>query len=185
MTDIMAYRGPDDEGFYHDAAISLGQRRLSINDIAGGHQPIANEDGSLQLLANGEIYNSPSLRRELEGRGHRFRTATDVEVILHLYEEKGEDCFADLRGMFGVAIWDAPRRRLVLARDHLGQKPVFYAQGRDGSFAFASEPKCILASGIAGREIDLEGLWHYMSLRYLPDDRSLFAGVKKLPAATC
>ncbi len=184
MTDIMAYRGPDDEGFFSDATISLGQRRLSINDIGGGHQPIANEDGSIQLLANGEIYNSPELRSELEARGHSFRTRTDVEVILHLYEEEGEKCFARLRGMFGIAIWESRAKRLVLARDHMGQKPVFFAQGSDGSFAFASEPKCILASGIVGREVDLEGLWHYMSLRYLPDDRSLFKGVKKLPAAT-
>ena len=182
MTDIMAYRGPDDDGFYSDETISLGQRRLSINDIGGGHQPIANEDGTIQLVCNGEIYNSPSLRAELVARGHRFRTKTDVEVILHLYEDKGEDCFADLRGMFGVAIWDRLRRRLVLARDHMGQKPVFYAAAGQ-SFAFASEPKCILASGLLAREPDLEALWHYMSLRYLPDDRTLFKGVRKLPAA--
>ena len=182
MTDIMAYRGPDDEGFFHDASISLGQRRLSINDLAGGHQPIANEAGTIQLLCNGEIYNSPELRARLCASGHTFRTATDVEVILHLYEDVGVECFKELRGMFGVAIWDAPKKRLVLARDHMGQKPVFFAS-RGGDFAFGSEPKVVLASGIADREIDLEGLWHYMSLRYLPDDRSLFAGVKKLPAA--
>lgn len=183
MTDIMAYRGPDDAGYYNDDIIALGHRRLSINDLEGGHQPIANETGEILLLCNGEIYNSPALRTELLGRGHTFRTATDVEVILHLYEEKGEKCFADLRGMFGVAIWDRPHRRLLLARDHMGQKPVFFATKGD-EIAFASEPKCVLESGILNREVDLEGLWHYMSLRYLPDDRSLFAGVKKLPAAT-
>ena len=183
MTDIMAYRGPDDEGFHSEATISLGQRRLSINDLAGGHQPISNEEGTLWLVCNGEIYNSPTLRDQLKGRGHSFKTATDVEVILHLYEEKGENCFADLRGMFAVAIWDAPRRRLVMARDHLGQKPLFYASN-GASFAFASEPKSVLASGLLERKVDLEGLWHYMSLRYLPDDRSLFDGVRKLPAAT-
>lgn len=183
MTDIMAYRGPDDAGYYNDDIIALGHRRLSINDLEGGHQPIANEKGDILLLCNGEIYNSPSLRAELQSRGHTFRTATDVEVILHLYEEKGEKCFADLRGMFGVAIWDKENRKLLLARDHMGQKPVFFAT-KGNEIAFASEPKCILESGILGREVDLEALWHYMSLRYMPDDHSLFAGVKKLPAAT-
>ena len=183
MTDIMTYRGPDDAGFYSDDVISLGQRRLSINGVADGHQPIANEKGDILLLCNGEIYNSPDLRRQLIAKGHTFRTSTDVEVILHLYEEKGEDCFADLRGMFGVAIWDKPNRRLLLARDHMGQKPVFYAT-RGADIAFASEPKSVLEAGLLDREIDLEALWHYMSLRYMPDDRSLFKGVKKLPAAT-
>ncbi len=179
----MAYRGPDDAGYYNDDAISLGHRRLSINDIEGGHQPIPNEDGNVLLLCNGEIYNSPALRGELLSRGHKFRTATDVEVIIHLYEEKGEECFAMLRGMFAVAIWDKTRRRLLLARDHMGQKPLFFAT-RGGEIAFASEPKCVLESGLINRDVDLEGLWHYMSLRYLPDDRSLFKGVCKLPAAT-
>lgn len=183
MTDIMAYRGPDDEGFYSDSVISLGQRRLSINDLAGGHQPISNEKGTIQLLANGEIYNSPELRIQLLARGHAFKTSTDVEVVLHLYEEMGEECFKELRGMFAIAIWDAPGKRLVLARDHMGQKPVFYASSGD-AFAFGSEPKVVLASGILGRQVDLEALWHYMSLRYLPDDHSLFLGVKKLPAAS-
>ena len=182
MTDIMTYRGPDDAGFYSDDVISLGQRRLSINGVADGHQPIANEKGDILLLCNGEIYNSPDLRRQLIAKGHTFRTSTDVEVILHLYEEKGEDCFADLRGMFGAAIWDAPNRRLLLARDHMGQKPVFFAT-RGADIAFASEPKSVLEAGLLDREIDLEALWHYMSLRYMPDDRSLFKGVKKLPAA--
>ena len=183
MTDIMAYRGPDDEGFYSDSVISLGQRRLSINDLAGGHQPISNEKGTIQLLANGEIYNSPELRILLFARGHAFKTSTDVEVILHLYEDMGVECFKELRGMFAIAIWDAPRKRLVLARDHMGQKPVFYASS-GANFAFGSEPKVVLASGILGRQVDLEALWHYMSLRYLPDDHSLFLGVKKLPAAS-
>ena len=183
MTDIMSYRGPDDAGFYSDDIISLGQRRLSINGVSDGHQPIPNEKGDILLVCNGEIYNSPDLRRQLTEKGHVFRTSTDVEVILHLYEEKGEDCFADLRGMFGAAIWDAPNRRLLLARDHMGQKPVFFAT-RGADIAFASEPKSILEAGLIDREIDLEALWHYMSLRYMPDDRSLFKGVKKLPAAT-
>lgn len=180
----MAYRGPDDEGFYHDDVISLGQRRLSINDISGGRQPIASEDGRYQLVCNGEIYNSPSLRRELEGRGHRFQTGTDVEVILHLFEESGLDCVSRLRGMFAFAIWDAQAKRLFLARDHLGQKPLFFCQA-GGSFAFASEPKALLHTGIVQPKIDLNGLWHYVSLRFLPDEHTFFCGIHKLPAASC
>lgn len=183
MAGIMAYRGPDDEGYYSDGAISLAHRRLSINDLEGGRQPIANEDGSIVLLCNGEIYNSPELRSGLMSRGHAFKTKTDVEVILHLYEECKEKCFSRLRGMFAVAIWDSREQRLVLARDHLGQKPLFFCT-KGNEISFASEPKAVLASGLPGREIDMEGLWHYISLRYLPDDKSLFKNVRKLPAAT-
>lgn len=183
MTGCLAHRGPDDEGFYHDPLISLGQRRLSIIDLAGGQQPIPNEDESLQLVCNGEIYNSPGLRDELQRRGHRFKTATDVEVILHLYEEHGAAAVEHLRGMFAFALWDAPRKRLLLGRDHLGQKPLFYYHGPNG-FAFASEVKGVLASGLVKPDIDLEGLWHYISLRFIPDQLSLFRGVHKLPAAT-
>ena len=183
MCDLMAYRGPDDFGSADLGRIVFGQRRLSINDLAGGHQPILNEDGSLALVCNGEIYNSPDLRNQLISKGHIFKTATDVEVILHLYEECGDECVKRLRGMFGFALWDSKRSRLLMARDHMGQKPLFYAV-RNGEIAFASEPKCVLASGLVEKEIDLEALWHYMSLRYMPDDRSLFKGVQKLPAAT-
>lgn len=183
MTSVLAHRGPDDEGFYHGERISLGQRRLSIIDLSGGHQPIANEDGKLQLVCNGEIYNSPELRRELQARGHRFRTQTDVEVILHLYEDFGRDCVKHLRGMFAFAVWDERRRELLLARDHLGQKPLFWAEG-EGTLAFGSEVKSVLASGLVDREPDLEGIWHYMSLRYMPDQCSFFRGVHKLPAAS-
>lgn len=183
VTRALAHRGPDDESFHHDETISLGQRRLSIIDLAGGRQPIANETGDIQLVCNGEIYNSPELRAELTGRGHRFRTATDVEVVLHLYEELGAACVKRLRGMFAIGLWDKKARRLVLARDHLGQKPLFYAIAGE-KLVFASEVKGVLASGIVGREIDLDGLWHYVSLRYLPDSYTLFRGVHKLPAAT-
>lgn len=182
MTDIMIYRGPDDSGYYHDDDISLGQRRLSIIDINHGRQPISNEDDTLQLVCNGEIYNSPQLRETLIAKGHRFKTATDVEVILHLYEEYGDDCVKHLRGMFAFALWDSVKRRLLMARDHLGQKPLFFYQ-KNGGFAFASEVKSILASEIIKPEIDLEGLWHYMSLRFMPDHHSLFKGIEKLPAA--
>ena len=182
MTDIMIHRGPDDSGYYHDNDIALGQRRLSIIDINHGRQPISNEDDTLQLVCNGEIYNSPQLREALIAKGHRFKTATDVEVILHLYEEHGDDCVKHLRGMFAFALWDSIKRRLLMARDHLGQKPLFFCQ-KNGGFAFASEPKSILASEIIKPEIDLEGLWHYMSLRFMPDHHSLFKGIEKLPAA--
>jgi asparagine synthase (glutamine-hydrolysing) len=145
---------------------SLGQRRLSIIDLAGGRQPILNEDGSLALVCNGEIYNSPTLRDELAARGHVLSTATDVEVILHLYEECGDECITSLRGMFAFGLWDFKRNRILLGRDHMGQKPLFFAHA-NGNFAFASEVKSILASGIVERKPEIEGLWHYMSLRYL------------------
>ncbi len=182
MTDALVHRGPDDSGFFRDNEIALGQRRLSIVDLHTGHQPISNEDDSLQLVCNGEIYNSPELRDALKAKGHRFKTETDVEVILHLYEDHGDDCVKHLRGMFAFAIWDSRKRRLFMARDHLGQKPLFFCH-KEGSFAFASEVKSILASPIIAPEIDMEGLWHYVSLRFMPDDHSLFRGIKKLPAA--
>jgi len=183
MTDSILHRGPDSQGFYHDDRISLGQRRLSIIDINGGQQPISNETDSIQLICNGEIYNSPALREDLQKVGHRFKTRTDVEVILHLYEDHAEDCVKHLRGMFAFAIWDKNRNRLLLARDHMGQKPLFF--WNDGpTVAFASEIKGILASGIMRPELDLEGLWHYISLRFLPDRYTLFRGIQKVPAGT-
>jgi asparagine synthase (glutamine-hydrolysing) len=183
MTRALAHRGPDGEGYYRDANVALGHRRLSIVDVAGGRQPISNEDDTLVLVCNGEIYNSPALRADLLKAGHRFKTATDVEVILHLYEEFGLSCVPMLRGMFAFALWDVRERRLVLARDHMGQKPLFYGAS-NGRFVFASEPKAVLASGVVAPEIDLEGLWHYISLRYLPDRKTLFRGVAKLPAGS-
>ena len=184
MCALMAHRGPDDEGYAELGGMVIGQRRLSINDLSGGKQPLFDASGSLCLVCNGEIYNYPELRTEYESRGYVFKTRSDSEIILPLYIDYGEKCVEKLRGMFGFALWDSSKRKLLLARDHLGQKPVFYASGADGSFAFASEPKAILESGIVQRDIDMEALWHYMSLRYLPDDRSLFRGVVKLPAAT-
>lgn len=184
MCDLMAHRGPDDSGFADLGGFAIGQRRLSINDLSGGRQPLFDPSGKVCLVCNGEIYNYPELRARYEAKGYAFKTRSDSEIVLPLYLEFGEKCVEKLRGMFGFALWDSEKRRLLLARDHLGQKPVFYAQGADGSFAFASEPKAVLASGIVSREVDMEALWHYMSLRYLPDDRSLFKGVVKLPAAT-
>ena len=183
MTDSLAHRGPDGVGHFERDGVALGQTRLSIIDIEGGAQPIANEDETLQLVCNGEIYNSPELRRDLVARGHRFRTKTDVEVILHLYEEYGDSCVNHLRGMFAFAIWDAPAKKLFLGRDHLGQKPLFYFRN-DDAFVFSSEVKGLFASGLVKPELCLEGLWHYMSLRFMPDQYSLFKGVNKLPAAS-
>jgi asparagine synthase (glutamine-hydrolysing) len=183
MTEVMTHRGPDEEGYYHDDVISIGQRRLSIIDLAGGTQPISNEDGRLQLICNGEIYNSPDLRNQLLASGHHFKTATDVEVILHLYEDYGSNCVKHIRGMFAFAIWDKENEVLFLARDHMGQKPLFFFQ-HNGAFAFASEIKGILASDLVKPQIDLDALWHYVSLRFIPDRYSLFKGIQKLPAAS-
>lgn len=183
MNKVLAHRGPDEEGYYHDDILSLGQRRLSIIDLANGTQPISNETETLYLICNGEIYNSPELRGALIRSGHKFKTATDVEVILHLYEDHGENCVKHLRGMFAFALWDKNGRKLFLARDHMGQKPLFYYHGPNG-FAFASEVKGILASGLLEPQVDLDGLWHYMSLRFIPEQHSLFKGVHKIPSAT-
>jgi len=124
MNESLRHRGPDDEGIHLEPGIGLGHRRLSIIDVAGGHQPISNEDGSIWVLLNGEIYNYPELSQDLQSRGHRFVSRSDTEAIVHLYEEYGDDCFARLRGMFAIAIWDGKRRRLVLARDRVGKKPL-------------------------------------------------------------
>lgn len=183
MTALLEHRGPDDVGYYHDDVISLGYRRLSIVDIDGGRQPMTNESGSLQLICNGEIYNSPELRRDLKAKGHQFRTLCDVEVILHLYEEYGSDCVKYLRGMFAFAIWDRTDGKLFLGRDHLGQKQLYYYHN-DREFIFASEIKALIKSGLVATAIDYEGLWHFISLRFVPYRLTLFDGVEKLPAAT-
>ncbi len=181
-TKAIVHRGPDDEGFFDGNGVSIGMRRLSIVDVAGGHQPIESADGELVLVCNGEIYNSPELRASCEKEGYPFKSRSDVEVILPLYRRYGLDCVKHLRGMFAFALWDKEKERLLLARDHMGQKPLFYAQ-QEGAFVFGSEVKSILASGMVAKKPDLAGLWHYMSLRYLPDSYTLFEGVQKLPAA--
>ena len=181
MTEALRHRGPDGTGYHRDLNAALGHTRLSIIDIDGGKQPIASADGSLQLVCNGEIYNSPTIRDRFSADGYQFRTKTDVEVILPLYQKYGASCVEHLRGMFAFAIWDVNQQTLLLARDHMGQKPLHYAI-HDGQLLFASEPKALLAAGVFPRDLDLEAIWHYMSLRYIPDDRSLFASIKKLEA---
>jgi asparagine synthase (glutamine-hydrolysing) len=182
MLNSLAHRGPDDEGVYSGDGIHLGQRRLSIIDLGGGHQPIGNEDQSLWIVFNGEIYNYQALKKDLLQRGHIFITDSDTEVILHLYEEYREKCLDYLRGMFAFAIWDEKKKELFAARDHLGQKPFYYSQ--DGNkFIFSSEIKSILAYDPALNTLDLQALDQYLSLRIIGSPRSMFRSIKKLPPA--
>ena len=180
MLAALRHRGPDDEGTEHDATAVLGHRRLSIIDLSGGHQPLTNADRSLWLVCNGEIYNHRALRAELGAGGYRFLTQSDCEVILALYEKHGDRCVEHLRGMFAFALWDTRRRRLLVARDHLGQKPLYYALTRRG-FAFASEIKALLAFDPALRRMNPEALDQYLALRLIAPPHSMFRGVLKLP----
>jgi asparagine synthase (glutamine-hydrolysing) len=180
MCQAIVHRGPDDEGIFVKNEAGLGMRRLSIIDLAGGHQPVFNEDRSAWIVFNGEIYNFPELRPELESRGHRFYTHTDTEVIIHLYEEYGADCVQKLRGMFALAIYDERRRRLLLARDRLGKKPLYYALHK-GRLLFASEIKSLLAVAPELAEVDYQGLLQYMYFGYVPDPLTAFSTIKKLP----
>ena len=180
MVSTLTHRGPDDEGLWVGPDVGLGMRRLAIIDLAGGRQPMLNEDDTLHLVLNGEIYNFRELREDLIRRGHRFRTRSDTEVILHLYEEVGEDCVTWLRGMFAFALWDAPRRILLLARDRMGKKPLYYWH-RGGLFLFASEIKALLCHPAVPRDLDWEAFHHYLAFGYTPADRSIFAGIVKLP----
>ena len=183
MMNVVAHRGPDGQGVYQDSKIALGHQRLSIIDLEGGKQPISNETNDVQLICNGEIYNSPELRKELIQSGHRFKTKTDVEVIVHLYEEYGINCVKHLRGMFAFAVWDSKKDLLMLARDHMGQKPLFF-HNSGGELIFGSEVKSILSTGIVKPELDIDAIWHYISLRFIPDQYSLFKNINKLPAGT-
>jgi asparagine synthase (glutamine-hydrolysing) len=181
MSRVISHRGPDDEGYYVNGPIGLGHRRLSIIDLSKGHQPISNEDESIWIIYNGEIYNFPSIKKELLEKGHKFRTNTDTEVIVHLYEDMGERCVEKLNGMFAFAIWDIKKQRLYLARDRIGQKPLFYRQNGQ-SFWFSSEVKSILAADGIDREIDFEAIHHYLSLRFIPPPHTMFKSIRKLPA---
>ena len=181
MSDSLRHRGPDSEGFLAAPGIGLGFRRLSIVDLKTGDQPISNEDGSVTVICNGEIYNHVELRRRLVAAGHRFATASDVEVIVHLYEDHGPDFVSHLRGMFGLALWDARRQRLILARDRLGIKPLHYAITGDGLF-FGSEQKAILASGAVEPEPDLQALGQLLSYGRIIAPRTIVTGIRRLPA---
>jgi asparagine synthase (glutamine-hydrolysing) len=181
MCRAIVHRGPDDEGVFVAPGIGLGMRRLSIIDVAGGHQPISNEDSSIHVVFNGEIYNFKPLRAELEREGHMFRTRTDTEVIVHAYESERLDCLKRFNGMFSFALWDAPRRRLVLARDRMGIKPLYFMQTPAG-LAFASEVKALLTLPEAPREIDREAITQYFRLGFVPAPATTFKGIRKLPA---
>ena len=182
MNESLRHRGPDDEGIFVGPGIGLGHRRLSIIDVAGGHQPISNEDGSIWVLLNGEIYNYPEISAELRARGHKFTTRSDTEAIVHLYEEVGEECFSKLRGMFAIAIWDSNERRLLLARDRVGKKPLYYFMD-SRHVLFGSELKAILAANAGPHAIDPFALSDYFSLAYIPAPKTIYKNIKKLPAA--
>lgn len=180
MTTIMAHRGPDGEGQYVSEGVGLGHRRLSIIDLAGGAQPISNEDHSLHIVFNGEIYNFIELREELEGKGHLFRTRSDTEVVIHGYEEWGNNCVNRFNGIFAFALWNSNNKTLFLARDHLGVKPLYYIRLRD-KLLFASEVKSLLQDKDVTREVDIKSLGELFSLRYVPSPNTLFKNIKKLP----
>jgi len=183
MGRVIAHRGPDDEGHHVDGPCAIGMRRLSIIDLAGGHQPLSNGDGTLWLVCNGEIYNFRELRRDLEALGHRFKTASDSEVILHSYAQYGDEFIHRLNGMFGFALWDARRRRLIVGRDRLGIKPIYlYRDAR--RLAFASEAKALLTLPGISAEIDSSALHSYLNLGYVAAPLSMFRGISKLPPAS-
>lgn len=181
MTATLEHRGPDDEGTFVDGCVALGARRLSIIDLPGGHQPISNEDGTVTVALNGEIYNYAALRRDLAARGHQLRTAGDTEVIVHLYEEMGEACVDELRGMFAIALWDARRRRLLLARDRIGIKPLFVARLPGGGLAFASEIKALFALPGVPRRLNATALGRYLDVLYTPGSETIFEGIVRVP----
>ncbi len=182
MADSIRHRGPDEEGFYVAPGVGLGHRRLSIIDLASGQQPLSNEDGTVWIAFNGEIYNFEELNAEFLSTGHRFRTRSDTETIVHLYEELGDRCFAELRGMFALALWDGRRKRLVLARDRIGKKPLFYSWNGQ-KLLFGSEIKALLEEGSISKEIDIEALSDYFALQYVPAPKTIYRHVRKLQAA--
>jgi asparagine synthase (glutamine-hydrolysing) len=181
MCDAIRHRGPDDAGYYVGADIALGMRRLSIIDVAGGQQPMPNEDESIRLVFNGEIYNFRDLRQRLQTRGHRLATSSDTETIVHFYEERGDEVVHELRGMFGFALWDDRRRRLLVARDRLGIKPMYVWPHPAGGVAFASELRCFLTLPDFSADIDRDAVAAYAAFGYVPHPDTIFRGVRKLP----
>jgi asparagine synthase (glutamine-hydrolysing) len=182
MIRTLVHRGPDEEGSVRLPGLGLGMRRLSIVDLAGGSQPFSSEDGSIQLVANGEIYNFQELRRELETRGHAFRSRSDIEVLVHAYEEYGVEFLPRVRGMFALALWDGRTRTLLAARDAAGEKPLYYTLTPRG-LLLASEIKALLTRGEVSRELDLEALDQFLTYEYVIAPRTIFSGIRKLPAA--
>lgn len=179
MRQLIAHRGPDDSGMHLDGPLGFGFARLSIIDLSGGHQPMTNETGDIWLVFNGEIWNYKTLRQQLIEKGHQFRTNSDTETIIHAYEEYGTDAIARLHGMFALAIWDAPRQRMLLARDRAGKKPLYYTRA-DGDIIFASEIKALLAHPRVRREPDAQALADFLSVRYVPGPATLFANIYKV-----
>jgi asparagine synthase (glutamine-hydrolysing) len=182
LSAAIIHRGPDDEGYYEKAGVGLASRRLAVIDVAGGDQPIYNEDKSVAIVYNGESYNYPDLRLQLDKKGHQFRTNTDTECVVHLYEDHGNDCVQYLRGLFAFALWDENRQRLLIARDRLGKKPVYYTVV-DGKLYFASELEPLLSVLPHQPEIDLQAIDDYLSLQYIPEPHTAYQNVYKLPAA--
>ena len=182
MCETIHHRGPDGRGAFVEAGVGLGIQRLAVIDLATGDQPIFNEDESVVIVLNGEIYNYRELCADLERRGHTLKTASDTETIVHLYEEYGDDCVEHLRGMFAFALWDKRERRLLLARDRLGKKPLFYAE-KDGCLWFASEPRAILVDPAIPRDADIDAIDSFLQFQYVPHPRSAFAALRKLPPA--
>lgn len=183
MTDTLAMRGPDDEGLYIKDNVALGHRRLSIIDLRTGHQPIFNEDNSIAIVYNGEAYNFTEIKDVLLKKGHRFRTHSDTEVVVHAYEEYGEDCLKLLNGMFAFAIWDSKKESLFIARDRFGKKPLYYGEF-DNQFIFGSELKAILKHPSVKREIDFSALSKYLAYEYVPSPYSIFKNIRKLEAGS-
>ena len=183
MARSIAHRGPDDEGYYLAGPVGLGFRRLSIIDLEGGHQPMCDSDESVWVVFNGEVYNFPELKVELEGFGHVFRTRCDTEVIVHGYKQWGDDVFNHLNGMFGLAIWDRQRERLILARDRFGIKMIYY-RNDDGRLWFGSEIRAVLAGTGASSEVDPTSLSLFLRYRFTPSPHTMFAGIQKLAPGT-